>query len=65
MDTPSLIFLAIFVLPLIVLVFWLARKDKRNITRQWGLIALAVLIIAALYVAFFVAPQYETFFPNN
>ncbi len=65
MDTPSLIFLAIFVIPFVVLLFWLAQKDKRNKTRQWGLIALIVLIIAALYVAFFIAPQYETFFPNQ
>lgn len=65
MDTPSLIFIAIFVIPFVVLLIWIARKDKRNKTRQWGLIALIALIIAALYVAFFVAPQYETFFPNN
>ncbi|MFB5945274.1 hypothetical protein [Albibacterium profundi] len=65
MDTPSLIFLAIFVIPFVVLLIWIARKDKRTKTRQWGLLALIALIIAALYVAFFIAPQYETFFPNN
>lgn len=65
MDTPSIIFLIIFVIPFIVLLFWMAQKDKRTKTRKWGLIALVALIIAALYVAFYVAPQYETFFPNN
>ena len=63
MDTPSLFFLIIFAIPLIVFLFWVIRKDKKN--KKWGYIVLTVIIVAALYVAFFKAPSYEQFYPNN
>jgi len=43
MSTPSLIFIGIFVVPLIVFLIWLMRQDKRKGTV--GLIILAIIII--------------------
>jgi uncharacterized membrane protein len=62
MDTPSLFFLIVFTIPLVVLLFWIIKKDKKN--RKWGYIVLSIIVIAALYVAFFKAPSYSDFFPN-
>lgn len=63
MDTPSIFFLIVFAVPLAILLFWIIKKDKKN--RKWGYIVLSVIIIAALYVAFFKAPSYQDFFPNK
>jgi len=46
MSAPSLIFWAIFVLPLIAFLIWLLKQDKR---KGWiGLIVLAVTVIGAV-----------------
>lgn len=44
MSTPSLIFIGIFVVPLIAFLIWLMRQDKRK--GGIGLIILAIIIIA-------------------
>jgi len=62
MDTPSLFFLIVFAVPMVILLFWIIRKDKKN--RKWGYIVLSAIVIAALYVAFFKAPSYHDLFPN-
>jgi len=46
MSTPSLIFWAIFVLPLIAFLVWLMRQDKRK--GKTGLIVLAIIVIGCL-----------------
>jgi len=43
MGTPSLIFIGIFVVPLIAFLIWLMRQDKRK--GGVGLIVLAIIII--------------------
>lgn len=46
MSIPSLIFWAIFVLPLVAFLVWIMRQDKKKgIT---GLIVLAVIVIGAI-----------------
>jgi hypothetical protein len=46
MSIPSLIFWAIFVLPLVAFLIWLVRQDKRQ---GWiGLIVLAFIVIGAI-----------------
>ncbi len=46
MNYPSIIFWSIFVLPLIAVLFWLMRQDKRKgIT---GIIILAILLIVCI-----------------
>ncbi|QHS55465.1 hypothetical protein GWR56_07900 [Mucilaginibacter sp. 14171R-50] len=46
MNIPSLIFWAVFVLPLVAFLVWLMRQDKRKgIT---GLIVLAILVIGGI-----------------
>jgi hypothetical protein len=46
MTAPSLIFWAIFVLPLVAFLIWLMRQDKRS---GWiGLIVLAVTVIGGI-----------------
>jgi len=46
MSIPSLIFWAVFVLPLVVFFIWLMRQDKRKgIT---GLVVLAVMVIGGI-----------------
>jgi len=63
MDTPSLFFLTIFVVPMVVFLFWIIKKDKKN--RKWGYIVLSIIVIAALYTAFFKAPSYHELFPDR
>lgn len=46
MNVPSLIFWAIFVLPLVVFLIWLMRQDKRN--GRAGLIILAIIVIGGI-----------------
>jgi len=46
MTAPSLIFWAIFVLPLVVFLIWLMRQDKRK--GGIGLIVLAVIVIGGI-----------------
>jgi len=62
MDTPSIFFLVIFAVPLVVLLFWVIRKDTHY--RKWGYLALTAMLLVALYVAFFKAPSFEQLFPN-
>jgi len=51
MNAPSLIFWAIFVLPLIAFLVWLMRQDKRKgIT---GLVVLAATVIGCLVYMYF------------
>ena len=46
MDFPSLIFYAVFVIPLVIFLVWLMRQDKRKgIT---GLIVLAIIVIGGI-----------------
>ena len=46
MNYPSIIFWSIFVFPLIAVLFWLMRQDKRKgIT---GIIILAILLIVCI-----------------
>ena len=46
MNVPSLIFWAVFVLPLVAFFVWLMRQDKRKgIT---GLVILAIIVIAGI-----------------
>jgi hypothetical protein len=46
MNFPSFIFWAIFVLPLVALMVWLMRQDKRN--GRTGLIVLAIMVIGGI-----------------
>lgn len=46
MGAPSLIFWAIFVLPLIAFFIWLMRQDKRK--GKTGLIILAIIVIGGI-----------------
>jgi hypothetical protein len=46
MSIPSLIFWAIFVLPLVVFLVWIMRQDKRK--GVIGLIVLAVTVIGGI-----------------
>ena len=46
MNIPSLIFWAVFVLPLIAFLVWLMRQDKRKGTT--GLIILAIMVICGI-----------------
>ncbi len=46
MNFPSLIFWAIFVLPLVALLIWVMRQDKRK--GKLGLFVLAVIVIGGI-----------------
>jgi hypothetical protein len=46
MNIPSLIFWAVFVLPLVALLIWIMRQDKRKGTL--GLIVLAITVIGGI-----------------
>jgi len=46
MNIPSLIFWAVFVLPLVVFLIWLMRQDKRK--GVTGLIVLAITVIGGI-----------------
>jgi len=46
MGIPSLIFWAVFVLPLVIFLVWLMRQDKRKGTA--GLIVLAIMVIGGI-----------------
>jgi len=46
MDFPSLIFYAVFVIPLVIFLVWLMRQDKRK--GKIGLIVLAVTVIGGI-----------------
>jgi K+ transporter len=46
MSIPSLIFWAIFVLPLVAFLVWIMRQDKKK--GVTGLIVLAVIVIGAI-----------------
>jgi cbb3-type cytochrome oxidase subunit 3 len=46
MNIPSLIFWAVFVLPLVVFLVWLMRQDKRK--GATGLIVLAIMVVGAI-----------------
>jgi amino acid permease len=46
MSVPSLIFWAVFVLPLVAFLVWLMRQDKRK--GVTGLIVLAVMVIGVI-----------------
>ncbi|GAB3917415.1 hypothetical protein [Mucilaginibacter boryungensis] len=48
MSIPSLIFWAVFVLPLVAFLVWLMRQDKNKKTATTGLIILAVLVVVAV-----------------
>lgn len=46
MNVPSLIFWAVFVLPLVAFLVWVMRQDKRKgIT---GLVVLAIMVIGCI-----------------
>jgi cbb3-type cytochrome oxidase subunit 3 len=46
MNFPSLIFYAVFVLPLVAFLIWLMRQDKRK--GKIGLIVLAIMVIGGI-----------------
>ncbi len=46
MNIPSLIFYAVFVLPLVAFLIWLMRQDKRK--GKIGLIVLAIMVIGGI-----------------
>ena len=46
MNIPSLIFWAVFVLPLVAFLIWLMRQDKRK--GATGLIVLAIMVIGGI-----------------
>lgn len=46
MSIPSLIFWAVFVLPLVAFLIWLMRQDKRK--GVTGLIVLAIMVIGGI-----------------
>jgi len=46
MDFPSLIFYAVFVIPLVIFLIWLMRQDKRK--GKIGLIVLAITVIGGI-----------------
>ena len=46
MNIPSLIFWAVFVLPLAAFLIWLMRQDKRN--GKTGLVILAIMIVGGI-----------------
>jgi len=48
MNIPSLIFWAVFVLPLVVFLVWLMRQDKNRKAGLTGLIVLAVMVVVAI-----------------
>jgi bacteriorhodopsin len=50
MSAPSLIFWAIFVVPLVAFLIWLMRQDKRN--GKIGLIVLAITVIGCIIYMF-------------
>ncbi|SEN78948.1 hypothetical protein SAMN05216436_1225 [bacterium A37T11] len=55
MSAPSFFFFLVFVIPLIGALIWLLSKDrKRGVV---GLIVLAVLVILAITVSWFVASK--------
>lgn len=49
MIGTSWFFILIFALPLVVLLFWVARKDKRY--AKWGILVLSILVIFAIYAS--------------
>jgi len=48
MSIPSLIFWAVFVLPLVVFLVWLMRQDKNKKAARNGLIILIVMVVIAI-----------------
>ncbi|QJD94745.1 hypothetical protein HH214_02070 [Mucilaginibacter robiniae] len=46
MNLPSLIFWLIFVIPMVALLIWVMRQDKRK--GATGLIILAVIVVIAI-----------------
>jgi hypothetical protein len=46
MNIPSLIFWAVFVLPLVAFLVWVMRQDKRK--GVTGLIVLAIMVIGVI-----------------
>jgi uncharacterized membrane protein YqjE len=51
MNGATVIFYAVFVIPLIVFLVWLMRQDKRKGTM--GLVVLAVLIVGVIAYMYF------------
>ena len=48
MSIPSLIFWAVFVLPLVVFLVWLMRQNKNRKAGLTGLIVLAIMVVVAI-----------------
>jgi len=48
MSIPSLIFWAVFVLPLVAFLVWLMRQDKNKKTGLTGLIILGIMVVVAI-----------------
>jgi len=46
MSIPSLIFWAVFVLPLVIFLIWLMRQDKRK--GATGLVILAIIVVGGI-----------------
>lgn len=50
MSIPSLIFFLIFLLPLVALLFWIMRQDKRK--GLTGLIVLLIIVVGGIIYMF-------------
>lgn len=46
MNIPSLIFWAVFVVPLVAFLIWVMRQDKRK--GKTGLIVLAIMVVGGI-----------------
>jgi len=46
MNIPSLIFYAVFVVPLVIFLIWLMRQDKRK--GKIGLVVLAIMVVGGI-----------------
>jgi membrane protein DedA with SNARE-associated domain len=48
MNIPSLIFWAVFVLPMVVFLVWLMRQEKNKKQARTGLIVLIIMVVVAI-----------------
>jgi len=46
MSIPSIIFFAVFVIPLVAFLIWLMRQDKKK--GVTGLVVLAIMVVVAI-----------------
>ncbi len=56
MNSMSLFFIMVIVIPFIAFIIWLLRQDKRK--NYLGIVVLMAAIIAAVFVAFWVDAKF-------